>query len=669
MSYDFKREDAFSFASSMRYETREKGDELEFRHCPYCEGGSGNKRDEWTFSLNLEKGVYKCLRASCDRQGHFVELCRDMGYRLDFEPPKIYRQLPQKKPESKPEAIKYLESRGISEKIARRYHITVQDKRPNILVFPFYDEDGHLVFIKYRKTDFKKGLDKAKEWCEKDTMPILFGMDQAKDFDKPLIITEGQLDSLSVAEAGFPNAVSVPTGATGFTWYTYNRQWVEQFSEIIVFGDCEHGHITLIDGLAARLSKDIVVKCVRYEDYLGEKDANDILRRYSAKAIRFAIEHAEVPKLNNVKRLADVQNVDMEKMEKIRTGIDELDRCIRGMAMGQLVILTGKRGDGKSTFMSQIVAEALNENRSVFVYSGELADFHFKNWLNLQIAGDEYLLVYKDSFKEPVYYVPSELEETINLWYRDRAFIYDNNYIVDGDEFESLPETVEKVIQQFNVQLICIDNLMTAMEKVTENSNLFLAQSNFVGKLKAIAMKYSVVIVLVAHPKKANANEFQDDNDLVAGSSDITNKADIVIKYSRNKDENIACDGLINVTKNRIMGTLRTTKENAIKVNYSRKSRRVTGTTNYEMRTPKHYGWEKLISKDKLEEYRQKAEEIQKQAEKEEQEEKKREEENQEADNSKNRKRRKSKPVTNPNEYNGDMVSLDGVDSDLELPF
>ena len=594
MSYEFKREDAFGFASAMHFEYREKGDELEFKRCPYCDGGGGNKRDEWTFSLNLEKGVFKCLRASCDHQGHFIELCRDFGYKLEYEQPRIYRTLPQRVPETKPEAIKYLESRGISEKVARKYHITVQEKHPNVLVFPFYDEDGRLVFVKYRKTDFRKGIDRNKEWAEKDTMPILFGMDQIKDFESPLIITEGQLDQLSVVEAGYDNAVSVPTGATGFTWYTYNMQWLRQFKEIIVFGDCERGHITLIDALSARLPNDIIVKCVRYEDYLGEKDANDILRKYGAKAVRFCVEHAEIPRLNNIKQLADVQSVDINSMDKIRTGVAELDKCIRGMAMGQLVILTGKRGDGKSTFMSQIVAEALDQQRSVFVYSGELADYHFKRWLDFQLAGRRHVKDYQDQFGATSYFLEEDTVKQISEWYRGRAYIYDNNYMTDGTEFETLPETIEKVIKQFNVQLVCIDNLMTAMEIVTENSNLYLAQSNFVGRLKAIAMKYSVVIILVAHPRKANANEALDDNDLVSGASDITNKADIVLKYSRSPNEDYNCDSIIKVTKNRLIGTLKLKNDDAIRVNYSEATKRITGTTDIELRGDKVYGWDSL---------------------------------------------------------------------------
>lgn len=590
MGYELKQSDIFDFAHAGGYETRQKGDELEFRYCPYCHGG--DHRNEWTFSINLEKGVFKCLRASCERQGHFVELCRDKDYRLDFEPPKIYRQLPQRPITVRDEAVEYMKSRGISEEVTKRFSITVQEKAKNILVFPFKDPDGHLMAVKYRKTDFRRGIDKNKEWFEKDTMPILFGMDQCKGFDR-LILTEGQLDSLSVIEAGIENAVSVPTGASGFTWFSFCYTWLTQFKEIIVFGDCEHGSITLIDGITSRLQKsDVMIKCVRQKDYLGEKDANDILRKYGPMAVRFAVEHAEIPKLNNVKMLSDVQDVDINKLDKIRTGVEELDKTIRGMAMGQLVILTGKRGDGKSTFMSQIVAEALDQNRNVFVYSGELADFHFKQWLNYQLAGSRNLSSYKDQYGEIEYSMSDDTKKAISEWYRGRAFIYDNNFIVDGTEFESLPDTIERTIQQYNVQLICIDNLMTAMEKVSEQSNLYLAQSNFVGRLKAIAMKYSVVIILVAHPRKAGQNETLDDNDLVAGSSDITNKADIVIKYSRCDPEQYDCDSLIKVTKNRIMGILRTRNETAVQVKYDPRTKRVMGLTDKE-RYEKVYGWER----------------------------------------------------------------------------
>ena len=348
--YEYKKQDVFNLASFIGAEVKQKGNELFFKYCPNCKGAGHDKE---TFSINLDSGAFKCFRASCDYHGHFVELARDVGFKLEDEAQKQYRKLPQKKVESKPKAIEYLEKRGISADTCKKYNVTTQTNNDNILVFPFYDEQGVMQFVKYRKADFNKDKDKNKEWCEKDTKPILFGMAQCKDFDR-LIITEGQIDSLSVAECGFENCVSVPTGALGFTWLTNCWDWICKFKEVVVFGDYEKGKITLIETLEKRLKT--VVKCVRPDDYLCEKDANDILRKYGKEAIIKAVENAELRDVKYVKRLANVENKNLKDLPKIETGVRELDRICGGLLLGHVTLLSGKRGEGKSTFMSQIVA-------------------------------------------------------------------------------------------------------------------------------------------------------------------------------------------------------------------------------------------------------------------------------------------------------------------------
>ena len=561
--YDFKKSDVFDFASFISADTREKGEELFFKHCPHCGGGDSNDRD--TFSVNLRTGAFKCFRATCNYQGHFVELARDFGFRLDDGSQKKYRKLPQKKIESKPKAIEYLESRGISAEVARRYKITTQTGRDNILVFPFYDDQGVMQFVKYRKTDFDKSRDKNKEWCEADTMPILFGMDQCEDFTR-LVITEGQLDSLSLATAGIKNAVSVPTGAVGFTWLANCWDWINKFEEIVVFGDCEKGKITLIETLEKRLQKK--VKCVRMEDYLCEKDANDILRKYGAAALVKAVENAELREVRFVKRLAAVEAVNLRDLPKIKTGIAPLDRVCGGLLRGHVILLSGKRGEGKSTFMSQMVAEAIEQDNAVFVYSGELPDYHFKNWLDLQIAGGNHIETVRNEYGDNEYYLSAHTVETINRWYYDRAYIFDNSAVSD-DEYEGLIKVMVDAICRYDIKLCCIDNLMTAMDG-DPNTDLYRQQSQFVKKLERIAQQYDVAIILVAHPKKTN-NAF--DNDTVSGSADITNAVSFVLNYQR-ADTADECDSLLMVTKNRMNGKL-LTGDNAIKLYYSDKSKRV----------------------------------------------------------------------------------------------
>ena len=121
-----------------------------------------------------------------------------------YRPRKRYRNLATPKEPIKPKdpAVRYLESRGISAEIARRYEITVQRDYDNILVFPFFDESGKLRFVKYRKTDFDPETDKNKEWCEANCKPILFGMKQCSENRERLIITEGQLGQVTAIANG-----------------------------------------------------------------------------------------------------------------------------------------------------------------------------------------------------------------------------------------------------------------------------------------------------------------------------------------------------------------------------------------------------------------------------------------------------------------------------------
>lgn len=583
MSYEYNKQDVIDFASMIQTEKHEKGNELFFAECPYCHGGTHHDKD--TFSINLENGTFNCFRSGCGKHGHFVELARDFCFPLDFGEVKKYKQLPQRKIEVRPAAITYLEGRGISKAVAEKYNITTAKNDQHVLVFPFYDENGIMQFVKYRKTNFNPQKDKNKEWSEAGAKPILFGMQQCQD-RTTVVITEGQIDSLSVAEAGIKNAVSVPNGARGFTWYQHCADWLNEFDEIIVFGDNEHGQITLVNELQARVSQK--VRVVRVVDYLGEKDANDILRKYGKDAIIKAIENAEVPKLKNVKKLSDVKSVSLMDMPKIRTGLYELDKVIGGLYLGQVSLWSGKRGEGKSTLASQVIAEAVEQDWNVFVYSGELPDFHFKRWLDMQLAGPDHLTKNEDIFGDTYYTIPDDVQKKINDWYQDKIYIYDNAYIPEtASETETLLTTVEKVIKQYDTRLICLDNLMTAMEQVDSKDNLYTAQSNFVWSLKNLAMKYNVHIMLVAHPRKTQVGEMGNDD--IAGSGDITNKVDTVIFYGR---QNSTEDGMghITVTKNRLTGKLAVGK-NTIETQYSRSSKRIaTGEKDAE----RTYGWEKM---------------------------------------------------------------------------
>lgn len=588
--YEFKKEDAYEFARASRIQTKQRGDELQFLSCPYCRGGKNG--DKGTFSISLVTGQFKCLRSSCSVSGNIITLARDFDYfslgkDIDayYQTGKQKRFRRFKKMETikpKQEAVAYLESRKITAATAEKYHITVQSKHENILVFPFLDEKGNMQFIKYRKTDFNPTVDKGKEWCEANCKPILFGMYQCNLDNKTLILTEGQLDSLSVTESGIENAVSVPFGKNGFTWIPYCWDWMQNFDTLIVFGDCENGIITLLDEMRKRFRG--TVQAVQQQDYRGCKDANELLCKYGKDAVRRAVEQAKTVLIDRVIEIADIKAVDLFSLPKISTGIAGIDKVLSGgIYLGQTVILTGKRGDGKSTLGSQILANALDNGKSVFAYSGELPDYFFKRWLDFQIAGQQNVIDRAGEVGSVNYFIPDSKVHKISEWYRGRAYLFDNQATEDN-ELEYLLSTIEKAIQQYGIQLVLLDNLMTALD-IGLDIDLYRAQSKFVDKLVKISKNYNVAVILVVHPRKNSLGA--DDNDVVSGSSDITNKVDVVMTYKR--DKTLSDDErLLTISKNRLTGKLAIGAK-AIKLYFDEASKRISDNRD-DFRKP--YGWE-----------------------------------------------------------------------------
>ena len=573
MKYELNREDIFSFSHTIGIETRQKGNELKFKYCPRCH--STGHGDTWTFSINLVTGAFCCPRASCGYSGHFVELCRDFDFDLGITSTS-FKELPQVKLLTTPPAVEYLFRRGIKKEITEKYNITTAANNPNQLIFPFYTQhknsDGityeKMEFVKYRLINYDPKRDSVKEWCERDCKPVLFGMNHCSpEISKTLVITEGQIDSLSVASAGIPNAVSVPNGARGFTWVQHCKDFVNQFDTIVAFGDCERGEVTLVKTLRESFP-NIKIRTPRMKDYLGEKDANDILTSYGENAVRVCVEKAEQWKPCTIREMADVSHVNLEDVPHFQTSFPVLNATLGGFYAGQLITLTGKRGTGKSTFASMLAISALWQGWKVLMYSGELADYEVKRWLDLQIAGEKAVKT-KAYVSSACYYLDEATEKQISSWYRHKLYILDNAAMAENENCDICTET-EQAVRAYGIQFVIVDNLMTALESEDE---LYKAQSKFVKKLKALAQKLQIVVLLVAHPRKNNGKEL--DNDDISGSGDITNLSDTVISLDREKPDNQGEKEktLLSVRKNRATGVLLTGKERA-EIVYNMRSKR-----------------------------------------------------------------------------------------------
>lgn len=212
----------------------------------------------------------------------------------------------------------------------------------------------------------------------------------------------------------------------------------------------------------------------------------------------------------------------------IKTCYNEIDRKMRGLQKGCISVVSGLRGSAKSTWLSNVGLNAVNNNQTVIVYSGELSDQNFAKWYFLQAAGKSKVVASK--MFENAYYVPENIKEKISDWTGEKLWLYNNKY---GNDFNMISKVLVEKIKERQADLVILDNLM-ALNLEMYDRDKYEAQTKFVQSLKNIANLCNVHIIFVAHPRKAMGFLRLDD---ISGSGNITNYVDnAFIVHRRNED-------------------------------------------------------------------------------------------------------------------------------------
>lgn len=511
--------DLFTFADKHLSPYKMVGDEIRVQTCPFCNGG--DSEDGYTFSVNVNTGMYQCFRGNCRAKGSIRTLAAKFHEEV-YAPHKIvtkatmtYR-LPITKPDPiTDEIVSYFESRKISRDTLDAFHIG-SDSKGNIL-FPF-TINGDLLYVKHRLPR-KPGKNDPKEWADPDTRPILFGMDLC-EIDQPLVVTEGMIDALSLYEIGIRNVVSVPSGCENLKWVEECWDWLELFNEIVLFGDNDAPGRQMVSNLTKRLGESrckIVEEYPSYESGRECKDANEILVRMGELQLMDTFDRAKEIPTKGLLNLAKVIPEDPTLISRIKTNIPALDDAIGGLRMGAITVFTGKSGSGKSTITGELLLNAIEQGYNVCAYSCELGAAEFQNWINLQAAGSDYITLKYDPVKnKKVPFVPSNVAQSIMNWYDGHLFLYDNTEIFEKNQSDSILDMFTTAVRKYDCKLFLTDNLMGVTSDTEEETR---AQGRFMNALKRFVNKYQVHVIVVAHARKLGMGRRIIEQDDISGNS------------------------------------------------------------------------------------------------------------------------------------------------------
>eukprot|EP01039_Chlorochromonas_danica_P005868 gene5868-6461_t len=387
-----------------------------------------------------------------------------------------------------------------------------------------------------------------------------------------VIITEGEYDCMAVAQAltMIPKStdihrkklkdipvVSLPNGCQSFP--SELIPLLERFQIIYLYLDYDQPGQAAVEKIIRKLGPgrcfivtppaDMVNPPKDANDALRSKGGNELIVNMLLKAKQLSHQHIETfanlrPSiLQIVNDLRNGKNGDKKAVEgSITPSLGALTEIIKGFRRGELIVLSGPTGCGKTTLLSQLSIDFARQGASTLWGSFEVRNTR----LVLKMIQQSYRGSHS---KALVDLLPEELDKILDDF--EILPLQFMNFF-GATHIESIIEAMEYTVEKDDVHHFIIDNLQFLMPRIAAKSSFekYDYQDLIIEKFRKFASEKNVNVILVVHPRKEEDQAFLGLSS-IGGSAKASQEADVVLLLQKS-----AGNMFLDVRKNRYDGAL-----------------------------------------------------------------------------------------------------------------
>lgn len=391
--------------------------------------------------------------------------------------------------------------------------------------------------------------DKGFKWLGDVTGIGLFGQQLWRDRGKRIVITEGELDAMSISQV-FNNkwqTVSVPNGAASAKKYlSMQIEWLEKYDDIVLAFDADEPGRKAAKECASLFTPGKARIAVYPE---GFKDASDMLQKGLESQISTLVFEAKVYRPDGIVAGTDLRQKLMDfwtgggTYTSYDTRYPKMNEKCAGLRKGEITMFTAGTGIGKSTIVAEI-GHDLHKRHNLTLGYVALEENTLRTGLRMMsIELNKPLHLSTKGVTEEAY--DHAFASTVGS---GRFYLYDHFGSLESD---NLIAKLRYLATGCGCDFIIVDHISIAVSGIEDGDERRIID-NLMTKLRSLAENTGVGILCVCHLKNppGGGATFEEGkrpslNDL-RGSGGIKQMSDSVIALGRDQ---LAEDGTRDISK------------------------------------------------------------------------------------------------------------------------